>query len=75
MSSIESNREAQRSLIATLLRNQFATDTERAELNRLAKLVESSGPYKLLKVSNSIYRISRKIGTRRDAYRPLNIVC
>ena len=74
-SSIEANREAQRGLLHRLMQSQFATQAELDAMKRLAPLVESSGPYKLLKVSNHIYKLSRAIGKRRDAYRPIDILC
>jgi hypothetical protein len=74
-SSIEANREAQRGLLHRLMQSQFATQTELDTLKRLAGLVESADAYKLLKVSNHIHKLSRAIGKRRDAYRPLDILC
>ena len=74
-SSIEANREAQRGLLHRLMQSQFATQQERDTFKRLAGLVESADPYKLLAVSNHIHRLSRAIGKRRDSYRPLDILC
>jgi hypothetical protein len=74
-SSTDANREAQRGLLHRLMQSQFATQEELATLKRLAGLVESADAYKLLAVSNHIHRLSNAIGKRRDAYRPLDIVC
>jgi hypothetical protein len=74
-SSIEANREAQRVRVAWLLRSEFTTQAELDTLKRLAGLVESADAYKLLAVSNHIHRIGRAVGKRRDAYRPLDILC
>lgn len=73
--STDANREAQRGLLHRLMQSQFATQAERDTLKRLAGLVESADAYKLLAVSNHIHRLSRAIGKRRDAYRPIDILC
>jgi hypothetical protein len=57
------------------MQSQFATQAEIDAMTKLAPLVESSDAYKLLKVSNHIHKLSRAIGKRRDAYRPIDIAC
>lgn len=68
-------RVTNRTLIQQVLNSPFLRSIERVELDDLLAANELATEHALVALSHVICRIRRRVVVRRDAYRPLDILC